>query len=529
MDNHFNLIDEPWIPVPDEGRVSLRDVFQREDLRELGGNAIQKLAVFKLLLSIAQAACTPQGEEEWRDMGVAGLASSCLDYLDTWHERFFLYGDEPFLQMPAVADLIASRTERKLAAATTKGLRAKALASGQPRPFSPGFYPDMPSENNTLLSHTLFAKPIDAADCALFLVTLMNFAFAGKRVEGDLTSLTGRALGSRYSAPAGPSLGGWEGQLHCLVTTSDLRTDLWLNLMTHAGIAEANRWPDGVGRPIWEHMPTHEGDERAESLKRSYQGCLIALSRFVLLKETWIYYLDGINYPSVKDGWFEPSLFLDQSGKTVKIKYVNLERKPWRELHAFLDFLALSRAAGFESLGLQQAVNRMRDLGGALCVWIGGLKVTSNSGDQSVKQADDFLESKVWLQGDDLGSLWLDNLKHEMAGLEQLSKTLYACVRSYYAELKATSELAGDHAARATQLFWQLSERTFPSLVAHCEATEADAQARSALRKEFFSHVIHSFEQQAPRDTARQLEAWARHQPHPRRYLAPAVEEQEAR
>lgn len=520
MENHFNLIDEPWIPVADKGRVSLREVFSRDGLRELGGNPIQKLALTKLLLAIAQAAWTPDDEGEWDEVGADGLASRCLDYLEAWHGHFYLHGERPFLQVPAVADCIAERTERRLRSAKTKGKRDEAVASGEPRSFGAGFYPDMPSANNTLLSHTLFEKPLDTADQALFLVTLMNFAFGGKRVEGDLTSLAGRALGNRYSAPAGPSLGGWVGQLHCLVTTGELCRDLWVNLMTREGIDAANRWPEGVGRPVWETMPTHEADARAESLKRSYQGCLVALSRFALLQEEGIHYLDGINYPGIKDGWYEPSLLLDQSGKDIKVKYVNLDRKPWRELHAFLDFLSLSQSSGFESLGLQQGVSRMRDLGESLCVWTGGLKVSANSGDQSVKQADDFLESRVWLQGSDLGSGWLDNLKREMEGLEQLSRMLYACVRDYYRELKATPDMAAAQAARAGHLFWQLCERDFTELTAHCEVSAADAEARRKLRLRFFGHVSGCFEQCAPRETARQLEAWACHQPRPGAYLA---------
>jgi CRISPR system Cascade subunit CasA len=38
MENRFNLIDEPWIPVADVGRVSLRQVFTNFEYRTLGGN-----------------------------------------------------------------------------------------------------------------------------------------------------------------------------------------------------------------------------------------------------------------------------------------------------------------------------------------------------------------------------------------------------------------------------------------------------------------------------------------------------------
>jgi len=36
MENRFNLIEEPWIPVVDHGRVSLREIFTHPEYRSLG-------------------------------------------------------------------------------------------------------------------------------------------------------------------------------------------------------------------------------------------------------------------------------------------------------------------------------------------------------------------------------------------------------------------------------------------------------------------------------------------------------------
>ena len=68
MDNRFNLIDEPWIPIADCGRVSLGQLFANPDYRALGGNPVQKIALMKLLLAIAQAAATPDDETGWQAM-----------------------------------------------------------------------------------------------------------------------------------------------------------------------------------------------------------------------------------------------------------------------------------------------------------------------------------------------------------------------------------------------------------------------------------------------------------------------------
>lgn len=60
MENRFNLIDEPWIAVVDVGLVSLTDIFSQPELRALNGNPVQKIALTKLLLAIAQSATRRQ-------------------------------------------------------------------------------------------------------------------------------------------------------------------------------------------------------------------------------------------------------------------------------------------------------------------------------------------------------------------------------------------------------------------------------------------------------------------------------------
>ncbi len=99
----FNLIDEPWIPVADVGRVSLKQIFSESSYNSLGGNPVQKIALTKLLLAISQAAYTPKDDEDWAKVGAKGLAEKCLVYLQKWHDSFWLYGNKPFLQMPEIA------------------------------------------------------------------------------------------------------------------------------------------------------------------------------------------------------------------------------------------------------------------------------------------------------------------------------------------------------------------------------------------------------------------------------------------
>lgn len=523
MDKRFNLIDEPWIPVADKGRVSLRQVFTDANCRALGGNPVEKIALMKLLLAIAQAAATPEDEAAWRALGAQGLAEKCLAYLDQWHDQFDLYGDKPFLQMPAIAEVIAARTARRMAQGKTKGKRLEAEESGLPRKIGAGFYPDLPSTNNTQLSRTTFPKNLDDAEKAVFLVTLMNFAFGGKRVESDITSLGGSVLGTHYSAPAGPSLGGWDGQLHCLVTVDSILETVWLNLLTSEAVQFAAIWPAGVGRPVWEDYPASERDEVAVSHKTTYQACLVALSRFVLLSGDGVYYLDGINYPSVKNGWSEPTLILDRGKAAVAVRYASVEKKPWRELEALLAANVFSTSSGFECSALRIATERVVDTHESFWLWCGGIKVSSNSGDQSVKGDDDFVESAAllasgWVSGKQDG-IWFSHLQDEMSTLDEQARNLWGRVTAYFAELGMAKRDCKKPADKATQLFWQLCERDFQRLLDHCEQGEAHAVARRQLRRRFAGYAQQAYDRYCPKDTARQLDAWARCRPNHGKYL----------
>lgn len=525
MENRFNLIDEPWIPVADHGRVSLRQIFKSPEYRSLGGNPVQKIAILKLLLAIAQAAATPKDDVEWKELGADGLARRCLDYLDQWYDHFYLYGDKPFLQVPAVAELIEKRTSSKFSSAKTGTKKKEAELGGKPKKLGAGFYPDMPSSNNTMLSHTLFERNLDDKDKALFVVMIMNFSFGGKRVEADMKSLAGKEMGSRYSAPAGPSLGGWIGNLHSFVSTGSVLSSVWVNLITASYIEKTKMWANGVGRPVWEVLPSSEDCEIAKRYKSSYMAVLVSMSRFALLKDEGIYYMDGINYPSIKEGWFEPSLILDRSGSDIKTKYVDPDKRPWRELDSLLAFISGVESQSFECLSLRIGIDRARDIVPRFAVWSGGLKVSVNSGDQSVKQSDDFVESQVWLYGDVLGESWFGQLKKEMDELDTLSNTLWGKVRSYYSALKADNGKdinktpAGKMARGAKGLFWQLCERDFQELVDQCDQTEIAATQRHKLRQRFAGYVNQAYDKFCPRETARQLDAWAKCRPNNSKYL----------
>ena len=498
MDNRFNLIDETWIPVAGVGRVSLAQIFQNPDYRALGGNPVQKIALMKLLLAIAQAACTPADKDGWRALGAQGLADKCLAYLQQWHDRFYLYGGKPFLQMPAIAE----------AALQSYGAVLPEVATG----------------NTTVLNQGQVERDLSEADKALLLLVLMGFSLGGKKTDNSLT-LSPHYAGKRNDKGK-PSTGkpgaavAHMGLLHNLLLGENLWQSLWLNLLTREQVEQSQRYPSGIGVAPWEEMPEGEDCTVAQVLKDSLMGRLVPLGRFCLLMDDGLHYSEGLAHGGYKEARVDPTVAVNWSGKEPKALWCNPEKRPWRELVALLSFMQQQQNAGFECLQLRAGIDRASETLERFAMWSGGLRVSSNAGEQYVSGNDDFVESELWLHSAALNEWWFEHLQLEMGDLDDLAKNLYGRVMGYFKEQLVDGKAL---AAEATQIFWQLCERDFQQLIHHCEQGEIHQQARAQLRRRFASYVQQAYGQFCPKDTARQLDAWAKYRPNLSKYLKQEV------
>lgn len=494
MENRYNLVDEPWIPVADFGLVSLRQVFSQPEYRSLGGNPVQKIALLKLMLAIAQAAATPEDDNQWKVLGAQGLAQRCSEYLEKWYDRFYLYGDRPFLQMPAVA-------------------AARVQAYG-------AVLPEVSSGNTTVLSQIQVQRPLDESDKALLIVSLMGFALAGKKTDNNVVLSPGyqgkrNDKGKPSSSKPGPSVAHM-GLLHSFLTGGTLQETVWLNLLTTQLIAQTNMYPQGVGIAPWEQMPVGEDCSVAQSLRQSLMGRLLPLCRFCLLTTGGLHYSEGLVHSGYKEGVVDPTVAVNYSGKEPKALWVDPDKRPWRELTALLGFFGQSASQGFQSWQIRSGLDRARDTTDSFALWSGGLRVSSNAGEQYASGSDDFVESQVWLRSDFLGEPWFAQLKTEMDEMDLLARNLYGRVMAFCKEQKVDG---GKLAAQASQLFWQLSERNFQQLVDSCNQDEQSKQQRQRLRRQFARYVHQAYDQFCPKETARQLDAWAKCQPNNSKYL----------
>lgn len=508
--SRFNLIDEPWIPIADQGFVSLSQVFSNPDYRALGGNPVQKIALTKLLLAIAQAASTPEDDMAWQSLGANGLATQCLSYLGKWHECFWLYGERPFLQMPQVS----------VAATQNAGAVLPEIATG----------------NTTVLIGSQIERTLSDAENALLILSLMGFALGGKKTDNSCVLAEGylgksNDKGKPATGKSGPSLG-FMGFLHSFLQGETLLQTLWFNLFTQEQINQIAIYPAGLGVAPWEQMPESEACPAAKMLQQSLMGRLVPLSRFCLLNENglntvtgdrlftgigdtscgYLHYTEGVTHSGYKEGVVDPSVAVDFSGKDAKVIWVDTTRKPWRFLTALLSFMS-ANGNGFNCFQLRQGLTRATPFTAQIGLWSGGLRVSSNAGEQYVSGSDDFIESMVLMPSEYLGETWYNQLKLEMNELESLSKMVYGATLGFF---KSQNMEGKNQAGLASNLFWELSEREFQHLVNAC----ADSEKIPAQRKLFAQFVQKAYDQHCPQDTARQLDAWAKNRPSLGKYLS---------
>lgn len=479
IDKKFNLIDEQWIPIREKGLFSLRDIFSDHSLRKIGGNPIQKTAIFKLLCAIAQAAWTPKTEEEWRQSTVEDFCRKCLTYLEKWHEKFWLYGDEPFLQFPEVKDV-------KVASFAALNLEK---ASG----------------NTTVLTQIQLQSELSEADKAVLLVTLMGFATGGKKVDNSKI-LTPGYKGKSKSGKAGSSLG-FKGYLHSYVQTSSVASTLWLNLFSEESLSKLPCYPEGVGTAPWEKMPAGEDCDVARKLKDSLMGRLVPLCRFCLLSDAGMHYTEGIAHDGYQAGRFDPTQSVARQKNDFKTLWADPDKKPWRSLTSILSFLGIQDASRFVCSQVEMGMSRARDFFESVELWSGGVRVTSNAGEQYLTGSDDFVESQFEFSPQDVGEQFFVNFSASVDQLDHLAKQLYSSVLGYFETMGTEGKTMAE---RATSKFWEIAGLHAQELIDSCFPGENPESVRNFFR----ATMRNTYNESCPHFTPRQLQAWAENQPN---------------
>jgi CRISPR system Cascade subunit CasA len=491
MENTYNLLDEKWIPIAGSGRASLLDIFSDHTHGSIGGTAIQKISLLKLFLAIAQSAHTPQDDDEWKALGPEGMADAYISYLEKRRDKFWLYGEHPFLQIPAL------RYRKNL-----KG--EDPLRYDRFRPY----LPDVSSANDSILFDVQIDRVPEDWEKALMLVSLMNYAPGGKRVE-NIGALSESYSGKGSSAKSGPSLGGYVGFLNTCLWSDSILNTIYLNLFTHESIREMSFWSDLSVVPPWDDMPRTEDDEAAVRIKNSIMGSLCALSRFVLFTRSGMIYAEGIQYPSHKAGWRESFFAWNSKDKFL---WIDTEKKPWRNLVSLLSIPMGESSDGYQCPQVTHFWRRGRERLETIGVWSGGLQVRGTAGDQSVKQKDDFVESAVLIPSDLIGKSWFTSLSNEVRLLEKGAYILTNSAKKYLVELKRLREDATRRDPVLEKIaydYWELTGELLNEVINYCEDEDRMNELHNQVRK----IVSGLYNRYCPFQSSRQMAAWAKFRP----------------
>ena len=304
---------------------------------------------------------------------------------------------------------------------------------------------------------------------------------------------------------------GYMGFLHNFLIGLSILESLWLNLLTKEQIISTPHLTNGIGVAPWLAMPLGEDCAKAEDLKTTYLGRLVPLCRFALLADDGLHYSEGIFYPGYAQGAFDLSTGVDFSATKTRALWVDPGKRPWRQLTSLLAFLANEMTGSFDCYQLRFGLSRARSVLDKVGIWSGGLRVSNNAGEQFMRGTDDFVESEIFLETACLGEEWFLRLRTEMGIIEEIAKNVYGCTMGFYKQQLAEGK---DQAAKATNLFWQLAEHHFQALINACGTDTSES-----LRPIYAQIALKAYDTYCPKDTARQLDAWAANRPKLGKYF----------
>lgn len=240
---HFDLIDQPWVPVQRDGaqvavslRQALTEAHHIDDLAPPRPTMVPALLRQVLLPLVVDAFDIPRSEHQWADRWNTGRfdPSAIDDYLEEHRDRFDLFHPtQPFAQVG--------------------GLQT---AKGDTKPSSL-LIPSIASGNNVpLFSARLETEPPDLSPSEAVLWLLHTHCWDTAAIktgaEGDPAAKGGKTTGN----PPGPL-----GQFEAVVPlgTSLFETLLLNTPVVSDGLPPADRpqWRAEPAGPAWEQRPPH--------------------------------------------------------------------------------------------------------------------------------------------------------------------------------------------------------------------------------------------------------------------------------
>jgi len=473
----MNLTVDPWIPaLRANGRrelFSLLGLFaSAPELRDLAVKPHERVALMRLLLSLTQAALDgPADEAEWQECQPL-IQPRVHDYLVQWRAAFELFGDgRRFLQLP---NLRPGKESDQGNAATKLDL---ALATGN---------------NSTLFDNqAAVERQLDAARTAANILAFQCFSPGGRIGVAKWNGKDTAGGGSSNHAPCTPS-----SMLHTFLVGGNLLETLHLNLLTRETVTDfygLDRW----GKPEWE-LPVGcaEDKDAIENATRTYLGRLVPLSRAIGLGDgaQFITLANGLDYP-IFPAFREPSATVIKRKEELALLPTSTNRSLWRQLAA----VSVKRRANGEAAGGPLALQHLVAAADT-AVWVGAL-VTDKA------KIEDVVEGSYSLPAGMFTEFGRAAYEQGVAQAEEQERALLQAVKTYAATLKVVTP-AYD---RARQHFWTRLEQQLSALFDLARNPNLTADLPSCpWGKAAQAAALDAYARSCPRQTARQIEAYAR-------------------
>lgn len=482
----FNLLTEPWIPIAGVGLVSLNDVFTHPEYARLGGTPIEKVVLLRLLLCVVHASAPVPNVDAWHGLTPEKLASNALAYLQKWSDRFDLYDEtRPFLQFPQLRGKCAKSSPSAL---------SLTVASG----------------NKTVLTQWSVEAGSTDAELARQILCGSGYGMGGGKYDLHAKinpkSQKRKKETGKASAPQG-TLTGYYGYLHSFMLGNTLWETLRLNLLTDEERKKLQ--PEmPLGKPFWEAMPADEDGPAAQAYRASYMGALFPMDKYFCLEDGALLMTQGMDYPSHKNGQWDPGITIYRDKKDLKARWCNPDRSPWRQLPSLLQFLDTNTndtMPVFVTQGLQKLAGSEIE---AFGLWVGGVAVNTNSGEQYVSGKNDYVNSEFLIPMSWKRTLSYNRFKDFMEEIEFYSTVLYKTVNGYYSTLYEENPRQGE---AATRLFWEKMEPLAQSIISLSEVE--DQEEIEAARSEWKKIARSCYDDFCPCVTPRQMQAYIQNAP----------------
>ncbi len=473
----MNLTTNPWIPAirndGSRGLFSLQELFaEAHRLRDLAVKPHERIALVRLLICITQAALDgPSDEDDWEDCE-SKIQPIVAPYLEKWAGSFELFGEGPrFLQF---GNLQPGKETDEGNASTKLDL---SLSTGN----NPTLFDNRSCEQ----------RAVDPVRAPLNLLAFQCFSPGGRIGIARWNGKDTPGNGASGHAPCTPS-----SMIHSFVVGRHLLETLRFNLLTRECVADTHgsqKW----GRPIWE-MPVHSAADSGaiENATQNYLGRLVPLSRAIRLNEDGVSVIlaNGLEYP-IYPAYREATATIRKMDKETKLLPAAIGRSLWRQLSAIV---IKRRADGDPVCGPLALRHNFGD--SPTTLWVGAL-ITDKAKIEEVIESVYTLPSEIF---SDLGRASFENGVN-FAG--KWESALRNCLKEYAATLNAVEVSV----ARAAQIFWTRLEQHLsdlfeiarnPDLVADLPACAWGRAVKAAAQD--------AYQQSCPRQTPRQIEAYAR-------------------